>query len=330
MRIIRDFSACPPEYRGAAVALGNFDGVHLGHKILLREAKALAQGQERPLAVMTFEPHPREFFLRNGRQLGGKGTGISRLRIESFRRKVQLLAGQGVDALFLVRFNQVFSEQSPQAFVDNVLCKQLAVRHVVTGYNFAFGKNRAGNTAFLTEQAHRRDFTYLACPEVSVNQGQAVSSSAIRALLNAGDVAGAQALLGRPYVIEGVVRSGQKNGRKLGFPTANISMQRLFAPRYGVYAVRFTIAGDSRIYNGVANLGVKPTFGMNELWFEVHAFDVDLALYGKRLCVDLIQHLRDEQRFDSMDLLKAQIERDCTRAKDILSAERNSNKREVL
>ena len=308
MRIIRDFQSCPPESRNAAVALGNFDGVHLGHQSILNKAVSLAETENIPSAVMTFEPHPREFFAKDGK----------RLRISSFHDKVELFAGLGINTLFLVRFNARFASLSPTAFVDEVLCRELGVRHVVTGYNFAFGKGRAGDTAFLEAQAQQKGFGFTACPAVYSARGEAISSSAIRGFLTAGEVKKASALLGRPYTISGIVRRGQRNGHKLGFPTANVSLRNLFTPRYGVYAVRFRIADDKGWHNGVANLGIKPTFGHTEPLLEVHGFDMNRDLYGQRISVELVEFIREERRFDGMEAVQIQIAADCGQARKIL------------
>ena len=320
MRIIRDFTFCASECKGAVVALGNFDGVHLGHQAILEKAIALAKAAGVPSAVMTFEPHPREFFAKNKK----------RLRISSLHSKVKIFSDMGIDTLFLVRFNQHFASLSPESFVADVLCRNFGVSHVVTGYNFAFGKNRRGDTAFLEQQALQRGFGFSACDAVHDNEIP-ISSSAIRGLLAAGDVKKASTLLGRPYCIEGRVRHGQKNGQKMGFPTANLSLQSLFTPRYGIYAVRFSIltspspisgepnGGGNYIYEGAANLGIKPTFDDQEPLLEVHGFDMNQNLYGKRLCVELVNFIRDEWKFDGMDALKAQIAKDCEQAKQLLS-----------
>jgi riboflavin kinase/FMN adenylyltransferase len=308
MRIVRNFAACPPQFKNAVVALGNFDGVHLGHRAILRHTIATAQSSDAPSAVMTFEPHPREFF----NPAGGK------LRIYPFRRKVKLLAEAGIDALFLVRFNRKFAAQSAQSFIEGILHENLAVRHVVTGYNFAFGHNREGNTEFLDHTAKKLGMGYSAYPPVHDAQGQAVSSSAIRGHLAAGDMAAASALLGRDYAIEGYVRHGERRGRQLGFPTANIALPRLFKPRFGIYAVRVQV--DGAWLDGVASLGINPTFGVIQPLLEVHIFDTNRDLYGQYLRVEMRHYLREEARFDSLDALRAQMAEDCRQAREILHA----------
>jgi len=308
MRIIRDLALCSAEYKAAVIALGNFDGVHLGHQAILREAIAIAKKRSAPSAVMTFDPHPREFFAPNQKKL----------RICSLRSKIELFSGLGVDVLFLVRFNKTFSSLSPESFVSNVLHHDLAASHVVSGYNFAFGKNRSGNTEFLTKISKQLGFGFTACEAIYDASGVSISSSAIRDHLAAGNVKKASELLGRTYTIEGKVRHGQKNGQKLGFPTANLSLKSLFSPRYGVYAVRFIIENEKQWHNGVVNLGIRPTFNQTEPLLEVHGFDIQHDLYGKRIRVELVEHVRDERRFPNIDALKSQITLDCIQTKSIL------------
>ena len=309
MRIVRDFSGCPPSCQGSVVALGNFDGVHLGHREILGQCVASARAYHVPSAVMTFEPHPREYFSKQHQ----------RLRLCSFRQKLDMTERCGVDILFLVRFNERFATLSAENFVFDVLHRQLAVKHVVTGYNFAFGKGRSGDTDFLSLRGQQLGFGTTACPPVDDGGGHVISSSGIRQLLAAGEVRKASALLGHPYVIEGRVRAGEKRGRTIGFPTANIALTRLFNPRHGVYAVRVTVQGENRAYDGVANIGTKPTFDGTRPLLEVHLFDANPDLYGRLLRVECVDFIRDEVRFDSVDALKAQITLDCQQAKRILS-----------
>jgi riboflavin kinase/FMN adenylyltransferase len=311
MRILRDPSACPDIYKGATVALGNFDGVHLGHQAILRHCVATAKASGAPAAVMTFEPHPREFFSKNG----------EKLRLHSFRDKVELLESMGIEALFAVRFNRRLASLSAQAFVEELLHKTLSVRHVVTGTNFAFGHNRQGNTEFLDKTAALLGMGYTACPPVFDAEGKPISSSAIRTALAAGDVKKAAALLGRPYRISGHVQRGDGRGRTLGFPTANLSLGHLFKPRFGIYAVRIAIENDGW-NNGVASLGVKPMFGAHDPLLEAHLFDRNDELYGRRIRVELASFIRDEQRFDDVEALKQQMAEDSRRAREELNAGR--------
>lgn len=309
MRIIRDLQACPATYHSCVIALGNFDGVHLGHQAILRTAIQQAATQGVPAAVMTFEPHPREFL-----------TQAPAMRILSLRQKIQIFQRIGIDILFLARFNSAFARLNAEEFVITILCHQLKASHVVTGYNFAFGHNRTGNTEFLDRQATRHHFGFTACPAIRDAGGHTISSSAIRQCLAAGDVRRANHLLGHAYTLEGRVRQGQQNGHKLGFPTANLTFGKCVPPRYGVYSVRFRVGEETRVYNGVANIGVRPTFdGSSAPLLEVHGLDMKRDLYGQRLSVELVDFIRDECRFESLAALSTQIEKDCITARSMLS-----------
>jgi riboflavin kinase/FMN adenylyltransferase len=314
MRIIRDFDVCPEGAKNTVMALGNFDGVHLGHQAILRHCVDFAHTENRPAAAMTFEPHPREFFAKIKAQR--EASGFSPIRIYTFRKKARLLKEAGIDYLFVARFNARFAATSSASFIDDVLCAQLQASHVVTGYNFAFGKGRGGDTKALGDAARSRGFGFTAISAVQ-DAGHTVSSSAIRESLARGDVAAASAMLGRPYRISGRVRRGQQRGRTLGFPTANLSLSGLFKPRFGVYAVRVEF-NDGTCCPGVANLGIKPTFSATEPLLEVHFFDMDRVCYGQMIHVELVQFIRDEQKFAQLEALRAQIAEDCKTAKTFL------------
>ncbi|MBY0407311.1 MAG: riboflavin biosynthesis protein RibF, partial [Rickettsiales bacterium] len=228
----------------------------------------------------------------------------------------------GMEAVFLARFNAAFAGLSPQAFVADILAGQLGASHIVTGYNFAFGKGRGGDTAFLAQAAEKCGISggmgFTACAQVTGPDGEAVSSSAIRAHLQAGRVRQAAALLGRDYAIEGRVIHGDKRGRELGWPTANITLGKLFLPAYGVYAVRLEMDG-GETYDGVANFGIRPMFAVEAPLLEVHAFGLERAIYGQRVRVAMVDYLREERYFDTLDGLKAQIEADAQAARRILT-----------
>lgn len=304
MRIIRDLQHCP--VKGAAIALGNFDGVHAGHRSILQHCIDTARAQHIPAAVMTFEPHPREFF------------GGQMLRLEPLAGKLRRFEAMGIDAVLLVRFNAAFAAMTAQDFIETLLHRTLQARHVFTGENFAFGAKRSGDTAMLAGEANRLGFGYTACPPVCNADGEWISSSAIRNHLAAGQVAQASALLGRPYSIEGVVRRGQQRGRELGFPTANLSLGRLFRPRFGVYAARVTVDGTP--HNAAVSLGINPTFALDAPVLEAHLLDGEHSLYGKRIRVELLYFLRDEKRFDNVQDLAVQMRVDCTQAQELLGS----------
>ncbi|MDX2073288.1 MAG: bifunctional riboflavin kinase/FAD synthetase [Alphaproteobacteria bacterium] len=298
MKLIRDLSNVPASAKGAVLALGNFDGLHLGHRAILQETLQRAKKAGRPAAVMTFEPHPREFFRPDA----------PKLRLMRLREKIEGLRAMGFSTLFMPHFNAALAATSAADFVSRWLSGTLAVQEIITGDDFCFGKGRSGNRAFLTESAGRYGFLYHAIAPVCSDAG-VISSTAVRTLLAEGNVAAASALLGRPYSVCGHVIHGDKRGRQLGFPTANIPLARLFVPRAGVYAVA---AG---AHKGVANIGLRPTFGGTKPQAEIHLFDFSGDLYGQYLRVELQAFLRDEQRFESLEQLKQHIAQDCERAK---------------
>lgn len=309
VKIFRDLSQVPKSYKHAVITVGNFDGLHLGHQSIITQAKARAKANNSPLALMTFEPHPREFF--------SKGKDNSGMRIYDFRSKIQAIDSLGVECVFLLRFNEKLTSLSAHDFIKNIIVDSLAAQHIITGDNFYFGKNRQGDKNLMAQEAKNLGFGYTALPQISDDNGESISSSNIRNYLKHGNVKKASELLGCNYHIIGRVKHGEGRGKKLGFPTANIELHKLFLPRYGVYAVQVKIAGDEKIYNAVANLGTKPTFGINAPLLEVHLLDTKQDLYGKRLCVEFIDFIRGEKKFDSIDSLRRQIESDCETAQQI-------------
>lgn len=306
MRIIRDFESCSDAYKGAVIALGNFDGVHRGHQAVIRTCLEKAKEINTMATVMTFEPHPRQFFKKN----------LSRLSLYPFRDKALSLKSCGISALFAARFNAALAETSAESFVRDILVNRLRVRHVTTGYNFAFGKGRSGNAERLAELSQRYGFGYTSVSSVS-DEEHAISSSAIRSALDAGDLSLAARMLGRPYVISGHVIRGDARGRDLGFPTANLSMRHLFCPRFGVYAARISFENDER-YHAAVNIGIRPMFTPEKLLLEAHCFGMHRSCYGERMHVELVSFLREEQRFDSLTALQNQMATDCARAQFIL------------
>lgn len=307
MRIIRDVADLPECQHNSVLALGNFDGVHKGHQSILQHVVDMAAMEGAQPAVMTFAPHPREFFS------GGQPVCIYR-----FRQKAALLKRAGVATMFALRFNRKLASMPAKHFVEDILHGQLGVQHVVTGYNFAFGKGREGTTEFLAAEGHRLGFGFTALPALE-EDGQVISTSAVRQALAAGDINKASHMLGHSYRIEGHVQRGDQRGRTMGFPTANIAMHRLFTPRYGVYAARGRINGE--IYDGVANLGLRPTFAGKKPRLEVHLFDFEREIYGQLVQVELAAFIREEQSFSGIDALKAQIEKDVQAARTVLRKE---------
>lgn len=288
----------------AVVTLGNFDGVHLGHSAMLSRLRQQGQLRGLPTAVLTFEPHPREFFAPQA----------APARLTVLREKLELLAEQGVDITCIARFDQAFSQLSAGDFVQRVLVDCLRTRYLMVGDDFRFGARRQGDFAFLQAAGQQHGFEVEAMGSVTVD-GERVSSSGVREALAAGDMEKATRLLGRPYVMDGRVVHGDKVGRQLGFATANIRIKHNPLPLAGVFAVEVTGLGDTP-RRGVANLGTRPTVGGLRTLLEVHLFDFSGDIYGAHLTVRFVHKLRSEQRFPNFDALKAQIALDAQAARD--------------
>ena len=291
------------------VAIGNFDGVHRGHVAVIKRAEALAARLGRPCAVLTFEPHPSDFFL-------GANTIF---RLTSCDTKAVALARLGIDGMIVLRFDAALAALSAEDFVREVLVGRLHVAAVVAGYDFHFGKGRSGTPAFLAEAGTRYGFAVEIVERIAADASgsiEAASSTATRAALEAGDVARAEHLLGHPYFVIGEVIHGEKRGARLGFPTANLRLDASNRLRHGVYAVEVRF-GDA-IYGGVANFGRRPTFDNGAPLLEVFLFDFSGDLYGKTLEVAFRGFIRAEEKFASLDALKAQIKQDETTARAML------------
>lgn len=281
------------------LAIGNFDGVHLGHRALLERLAAEARRLKLPAAVMTFEPHPRELFAPDQ----------APARLTSLREKLALLESCGVEEVFLLHFSRKLAGLTAEEFIERGLVQGLGVRHLIIGDDFRFGKGRAGDFAMLQAAGQQLGFGVEAMHTIEIN-GERVSSSAVRDVLGAGDLEHAARLLGRPYSISGRVIHGNKVGRKLGFPTANIQLKRKRVALTGVFAA--TVSGlDKRFLPGAASLGVRPTLGQGlRPVLEVHLFDFDRQIYGSHVTVHFLHKLRDEAKYDSLEALTAQIARD--------------------
>jgi len=295
-------SATPP----IALTIGNFDGVHRGHQAMLDRLIEAAEDLALPPAVLTFDPPPREFFARSS----------APPRVSTLRAKIEQFRAHGVAFTIVARFNASLAALSPETFIDEVLVRKLNVRWVLVGEDFRFGKGRAGDLATLRRAA--RTFSVEAMRTVAVD-GERASSTAVRAALSAGNLAHAAALLGRPFVISGRVAHGAKLGRDLGFPTANIALARK-PPVSGVFAVRVHgLGGAPR--TGVASVGVRPTVTTSGVpLLEVFIFDFDDTIYGKRVGVEFVHKLRDEERYADLDTLTSQIRTDVAQARDYFSA----------
>lgn len=313
MKIFRHHDDVPDSCKGAVVAIGNFDGVHRGHQALIARAKDLAVRASAPLGVLAFEPHPQEFFRPD--------AGC--FRLTPFRAKARLLAEQGVGIMYAIAFDGEMANRSADEFVRQVLVEGLGVRAVIVGADFRFGKGRAGDAALLARAGAHFGFAVEIFDTVIAHDAQKVSSSEIRAALKQGKPDIAAKLLGRFWSIESRVEHGDGRGRDLGFPTANMSLYGYLQPAFGIYAARATILENEKpagTYDGVASLGIRPMFRTDAPLLEVHLFDFSGDLYGKHLAVELISYLRPEQKFDSMEALKAQMARDREAARAALSA----------
>lgn len=322
MRIFRHFEDVPAALRGAVVAIGNFDGVHRGHRALIAEAKVQAEARKSPLAVLTFEPHPQEFFRLLHRGGGLAPAAPECFRLTPLRTKARLLADLGVDVLFALTFDQEMASRTPQDFVLNVLISGLGISGVVVGHDFEFGQKRAGNLATLSYMGEMEGFSVTAFDTVTASGDEKISSTLIRQLLKQAKAEEAARLLGHPWSIEARVEHGDARGRTMGFPTANMHLGHCLAPAYGVYAVRVDILeGDRAVgrHDGVANFGIRPMYQVNVPLMETHLFDFDGDLYGKYLSVELIQYIRPEARFPSLEALIAQIRTDAAKAREILA-----------
>jgi riboflavin kinase / FMN adenylyltransferase len=310
MRIIRDPDFIDPSDRGAAAAIGNFDGVHLGHRAVLDRTRAIAAAMGVPSGVVTFEPHPRAFFGRDAVPFRLMNTASRAHRIEKL----------GLDKLYEIPFNAGLAGLSAEAFAREVVARQLGLRHVVVGADFRFGKGRTGTAADLEAFGARLGFGVTVMPMVDLGQGE-VSSTAIRAALSEGRPRDAAAMLGHWHRIEGEVIRGYQRGRELGYPTANMSIAGLHPPRFGVYAVKADVLDGPHAgsYNGAASIGVRPMFGENLPNCETFLFDFKGDLYGATLSVALVDYLRPEMTFDGLEALIVQMAADCGRARDILA-----------
>ncbi|EAR51459.1 riboflavin biosynthesis protein RibF [Oceanicola granulosus HTCC2516] len=310
MRILRDTAFIDPAARGAAVAIGNFDGVHLGHGAVIDTTRALAAEQGVPLGVMTFEPHPRQVFAPDSPPF----------RLMNAESRANRLAKLGVEALYEVPFTPTLAGLSPEAFAREILADALGVAHVVVGQDFYFGKGRAGTAETLGRLGAELGFGVTVAPLLALGETE-ISSTAIRTALSEGRPRDAAGMLGHWHRIDGEVVHGDQRGRLLGYPTANMSIEGLHPPRFGIYAVKVDVLGGPHAgsYDGAASIGVRPTFGVNSANCETFLFDFTGDLYNTHLSVALIEYLRDEERFDSVEALVAQMDADCARARALLA-----------
>jgi riboflavin kinase/FMN adenylyltransferase len=311
MRIVRDYRYTPPGDRGAAAAIGNFDGVHIGHQAVIDLARKAGAAIGAPLGVLTFEPHPRQLFQPDAPPF----------RLMSAETRAHRLRKLGVDVLYELGFTRGMAGLSAREFAQEVLVAGLGLRHVVVGRDVHFGKGRSGNAETLLELGAELGFAVTLADLVHGAAGE-VSSTAIRQALTDGRPEDAAGMLGHWHRIDGPVIQGDQRGRDLGFPTVNMSIEGLHPPRFGVYAVLVDVltGPHAGAYQGAASIGVRPTFGINAPNIETYLFDFSGDLYGADLSVALVAYLRPEAHFASVDALVAQMDDDCARAREILAA----------
>lgn len=302
MKFIRGLHNLKLFSKGSVVTLGNFDGVHLGHQYLLKAVKQHSELLHVKSVVITFEPQPKEFFAK--RELVP--------RLMRFPEKYLALRRWGIDYFCCLRFNKALSALSAEIFVETILVKKLKIKAIVIGYDFHFGADRKGNFALLQQLGEKFGFSVTKIPPVYLGH-QPVSSTRVRMALSQGNMALARALLGQTFAVRGKVIYGQQRGRDLGFPTANIDLHRRLVPVSGVFVVRVTLKGE--VFNGVANVGVRPTFSGQRVLLEVHLFNFHQIIYGNNLLVEFLDKLREECRFESFDALLEQIKKDVAEAK---------------
>ncbi len=301
-------ASVPSQFAGGIVALGNFDGFHLGHQAVVGAAVARAHAEGRPALVATFDPHPVRHFRPDAPPF----------RLTTLDQRERLFAAAGVDAMVVLGFDARLAALSAEDFIAERLVGALRVGGVVTGADFTFGRAKGGTTATLHAAGEAAGFAVDTVGPVMLD-GVTVSSTAIREALRAGDPRGAARLLTRPFAVEGVVQHGDKVGRTIGYPTANLDMGRYLRPAYGIYAVEGRLP-DGRVLKGAANLGVRPQFSPPKELLEPHFFDFAEDLYGQTIEVALIEYLRPEAKFDDLDALIAQMDADCARARAVLGS----------
>ena len=304
MQIFRHYEHLPAAARGAAVAIGNFDGVHRGHQALIAHTKTLAP----KLGVLVFEPHPQEYFKPDS----------PRFRLTPFRAKARLLEQFGTDFLYALHFDASLASLTADEFVAKVLVDGIRAKHIVVGSDFQFGKGRGGNVELLKARGRERGFAVSVFDPVGAGADAKISSTRIREALREGKPEMAARLLGHWWTVEGRVQPGDKRGRTIGFPTANVSLEGYVEPILGVYAVRVDVAGKS--HDGVANFGRRPTFDKKDVLLEVHIFDFAGDIYGQQIIVSFVSYLRPEIKFAGLDALKTQITADGETARRLLKA----------
>jgi len=306
----KDLEAVPADARGAIAAIGNFDGLHLGHQALVSRVQEMAGDLGAPAAIMTFEPHPREFFAPDAPPF----------RLTLLPMKQRVLSAWGVNHLFALPFDAKLAALTPEEFIDDILVARFGLRHIVVGHDFAFGKGRAGNVDTLRAAAAAGKFGLTVVEPVLCPDGSAYSSTRIRQHVQKAELEAAENLLGRAFEIEAPVVHGDKRGRELGYPTANQQAGRYARLPFGIYAVSVLVEGEKIWRAGVANFGVRPMFRIEQPIFETFIFDFAGDIYDKQMRVRPLKYLRGEAHFDSLDALKEQMNRDCLEARAVVKS----------
>lgn len=317
MQVIRDLDSLTEPPRHTVLTLGNFDGVHLGHREIFRRVVDQARARQGTAVVVTFEPHPLRLLAPDK----------APLRLNTPEEKVRLVAASCIDMLVVLNFSRALAAMPPVAFVGEILVGKLAVEHLIVGYDYAFGRNREGDTAFLAGQAGLHGFSLEVLEPIRAEQ-QAHSSTVIRQCLHEGRVADAIRVLGRNFTLDGTVVHGAGRGSKLGFPTANLVTQKEILPREGVYAVK--VKWRQSYFDGVINIGRRPTFDGGAPSLEIHLIDFQGDLYGQCLRIYFVDRLRDEQRFSTVEALQAAVGKDIGRARQLLAGAQVVEYREYL
>lgn len=305
MQVVHGYDHVPREVRGAVLAIGNFDGVHRGHQVLLARTREIAGPLKAPAGVLVFEPHPRTLFQPER----------PHFRLTSMPQRIALFKHYGMDLTVVLPFDRKLAELSAEAFIERVLVAGLGLRHAVIGYDFHFGKNRAGSPASLEAAGREMGFGVTVVDQVA-DAGEVVSSSAVRAELAQGDVEGAAALLGHTWRVSGEVKGGHHRGTGMGYPTANIGMAAGSALAHGIYAVRVHV--DDKVHDGAAYLGTRPTFDNGDVVLETFLLDFDGNLYGKTIELEFISLIRPDRKFGSTEDLVAQMDKDVAKARVML------------
>ena len=312
MELIRSLASLKPRHRGCVASIGNFDGVHRGHQAVLRELAAKGRELSLPATVVLFEPMPQEYF----------SPARPPARLTTFREKWELLTGCGVDRVLCLRFDQALADMGSGEFMEGILVKGLGLRHLTVGSDFRFGRDRGGDFSLLRQAGGRHGFEVEAAATL-LHAGERVSSTRIRALLEAGALPEAEVLLGRPYALSGRVMYGDGLGRKLGFPTVNLALRRRLVPVSGIFAARVRVPGEGPL-GAAAYVGRRPVVGGREQRLEAHILDFSGDLYGRRLSVELLERLREDRHFDSLDTLAEQMRTDVKSARTFLAQHRRS------